>query len=74
MSKKDKRNPSHDRVNKNHLKNRPMHLVDFLEKWPDTHRPAAITLLQRDSINSDEKFVLEWLVKLADRVGKEDID
>lgn len=49
----------------------PRDLADFYLRWPE-FRIVAAELSKCDLLNETEKDVLEWLVRLADRVGPRD--
>jgi hypothetical protein len=55
------------------LRDRPFRdLADFHLRWPD-YKQAAIDAASTPGMPADQREVLEWLVRLADRVGKKDI-
>jgi hypothetical protein len=55
------------------LRDRPFRdLADFHLRWPD-YKQVAIDAAHAPGMPSDQREVLEWLVRLADRVGQKDI-
>lgn len=48
-------------------------LLDFYEKWP-RYKKHAIRLKDNPKLDKQEKEILHWLIKLANRVGKSDIE
>ncbi|MGL4243201.1 MAG: hypothetical protein ACRCTI_18970 [Beijerinckiaceae bacterium] len=55
------------------LRDRPFRdLADFHLRWPD-YRHAAEEAARAPGLKPDQREVLEWLVRLADRVGRKDI-
>jgi hypothetical protein len=55
------------------LRERPFRdLADFHLRWPE-YKQAAVDAARTPGLPADQREVLEWLVRLADRVGKKDI-
>ena len=48
-------------------------LFDFYHKWPQC-RQHAVSLKERADIGSKSRETLHWLIELADRIGKSDLD
>jgi hypothetical protein len=47
-------------------------LVDFYRRWPEI-RPLAKALRDRPDIGEDEHELLEWMIRVVDRVGPSDL-
>ena len=60
-------------MNNDNNKKQIIDLIDFYRKWPSLKK-YAVTLKSNADISEDEKETLHWLIKLADRVGKSDIE
>lgn len=60
-------------MNNDNNKKQIIDLIDFYRKWPSLKK-HAVTLKSNADISEDEKETLHWLIKLADRVGKSDIE
>jgi hypothetical protein len=50
----------------------PRDLPDFHVRWPE-FRSCAEALMKNPSLNAGERELVGWLVKLADRVGPQDL-
>lgn len=54
-------------------KDRKIHdLVDFYRHWPEM-RAQAQSLQARQDISDDQQEVLEWMIRVVDRVGPSDL-
>ena len=51
----------------------PTDLVDFYYRWNE-FRPLAMNAQARTDCSGDERMALDWLIKLADRIGVNDIN
>jgi hypothetical protein len=48
-------------------------LVDFVRRWSD-FRGVAVSVAGHPALAGDERAVIEWLIALADRVGRRDVE
>lgn len=48
-------------------------LFEFYENWPRL-KPLAVELLKNRSISNTDKLTLTWLMHLADRITRRDIE
>jgi len=51
----------------------PKDLSDFILRWP-AFRTIAENLKKDASNDESKRFVIEWLIELADRVGPADVE
>jgi hypothetical protein len=51
----------------------PRDLADFHLRWPE-FRPLAAATVERSELSRCEREVVRWLIRLADRVGHQDLD
>ncbi len=47
-------------------------LVDFYQKWPDL-RDVAMGLSRDGRLDRRERIILQWMVRVVDRVGPVDL-
>jgi hypothetical protein len=50
----------------------PRDVADFHLRWPD-FRAIATATAEREDLSSHEREVVRWLIRLADRVGRQDL-
>ena len=50
----------------------PRDLIEFYHRWSE-YRPFVIRLARRSDLSASERELLGWLVLLADRIGKHDL-
>ena len=50
----------------------PRDVADFHLRWPE-FRAIAAAAVERDNLKSHEREVFLWLIRLADRVGRNDL-
>lgn len=48
-------------------------LVDFFGQWPSL-RTAAISLQQDPKLDAEQALMLDWMIRVIDRVGPADLD
>lgn len=51
----------------------PGDLIDFFRRWSG-FRQVAVGLAARPDLSPAERQTVHWLILLADRVGKRDLD
>lgn len=47
-------------------------LVDFYQRWPDL-RTTAMILSRDERLDPKERTILQWMVRVVDRVGPVDL-
>ena len=47
-------------------------LVDFYQQWPEL-REVAMTLSRDGRLDRTERVILQWMVRVVDRVGPVDL-
>lgn len=67
MCDQDK-SPSHDAAELH-----AQDLIEFHLRWLE-FRPVAVALCGQTQLSKDEREVVRWLVVMADRIGRRDVD